>query len=877
MKKEAAKLIPARIRKQGSVYLIAIGVLSIFVIAVFLFSKTSISRRWTTRFSSAESKAESVAEAAIDIGLRSIKNQMNFNRRNSSAPLPGEWYEIFRVPGKITSGGLSTSAGDDIPMEENPNFQATPWIVKTKVAPSSPDLKTLSLLIDQNEGSMTVTLEAGISEAYAFAAKGQGFYNPYHVAGIDTSVVPVHANSPAEFLDKQAGLSPSAPSLSDQLSNYRFNLRLPSWTSNTDNDSAEVKLGPFTVKLDFQLKMEGQGSGAPSDHLKINMSIWGIPFPEQEINIYDEFLKQYLDPPGTPNKDKTPSQPAERFDALQYAKKIMAPPNWTGFSWSGKWPLKVINDEISALPPKIKPTSDAFQSDQVVEKNGMIKLTATVCYQPQINGKMIKRMLTAERDFKVSDIQPVAPEYVFFIANSKLPYENSTGISANENETIELISPPPKGQILATTTIHPIPMEGSSPGKFTYNILKDAFSDSGSHSDTMHLPGMIRINGTNKMLTQAFLGTLEEIKTTSFNALMSNRKGQPQNVEDMIDPVFNWHDSPSPIQEENIPYLSFTPGPETFRGFLSMFEIYQKSYPPVTPTLFYGDYFMEYPLSLKTEAFLAQQYSKFSLAVEPIIDAGPLLKYVDLLAIPPSFDSEGLKNNPDDLKKADQSKIATTHTHPEAPFGTMDFPAYDPGSTYVAWDPKKANSLPPNLYSPLQYAKKATYYYKTTADFEKDISKRLDSDGFFICDGITFVDGPNVNIPTMKVKGNGLIVAKQNITVNGEITRDTSVPPTVFGLIARNGAILANTSRIEAACYSNLTLENHAGNVLFIDGNLVMNHFDRALFNSVQVVYNGPACRNSLLSITRNVGKYEPLRYYVSLGKQWTRFEYEKQ
>ena len=97
-------------RKTGSAFLVAIGALSVLTIMILFFSNTRTARRWSTRMMSNESKAEAMAEAAVQVGLRMVGDQMN--------EAGEEWYNNLRMPGSLQNGG-STLAGDgsDLPID----------------------------------------------------------------------------------------------------------------------------------------------------------------------------------------------------------------------------------------------------------------------------------------------------------------------------------------------------------------------------------------------------------------------------------------------------------------------------------------------------------------------------------------------------------------------------------------------------------------------------------------------------------------------------------------------------------------------------------------------------------------------------------------
>lgn len=880
-------------KRNGSAYLIALGILGVLVIVVFLYSKTTTSRRWSTRFMSSEQRAEAVAEAAIDIALLQIRDQMN--PKPGTKGNPGDWYRILRAPGTLSNNGDKLSSDDgmdiDIETEGNPGFLGDPWKVQSKGTPPNADLAPLQSLVDTVPGSITVEMTWCVSSASAFAAKEGGPHGAYHVAGINKPVQTV-SGDPAVFLDKPAQSAPSAPTVGSQLvSDFRFNLRLPADPARVDNIevSGSFTLGTISilgkdidVTVKFKVKVELKVGPVPSDDLTLTASIDIFGLFEFEAfkdtwAIYDKFVKKYLE--GDPN----PSTPPKRFFGQDYADVLSPPPeSWKNFKWSYESFASQIQTACNAIIGGLATMN--FDKTLICEKNGMIRLTANVAYEPHLGGGIIRKVLTAEREFKCSDVQPIAPEYVFFLANSTLPYESSGFSGTSENAVIDF-SPAPSDPILATNTIHPLPFDSNCPkvpntsppqDSFSLDPLKRAFGGSPGDIDTMPLPGMVRINGTSKSSIDVFTGTLEELRTTMYNVFFMNKRGSPQ-VNDFVDPRINLMDRPNPPMIWNMPFVPYPLGTQNFKGFQQVFEIL-KNHPPLTPPmLFLGNFAMEYPLSLRLEGYLEMVYSKLTIQIDPSFDATPLKPYFHLTLEPPFFKMDDIDTIPDEVKrKIDTSDIVTDHQYGYKPFGVHDFPAYTdfgapPPST---WDAAKPECLPQNLYSPLQYAKKATYYYPSEAEFKTDVGKNHGGFGAFQCDGVFFVKG-DLTLPAMTVKGRGLLVAFGNISTTGDITRGDDM--TSFGLIARTGAILNNgASKIQAACYSNFTLQNTAGNDLMIDGNLVMNHFDRRDMNSVKVYYNGPVCHVSLASEIRPVGKYDPLRYYVTLGRQWARFEYEK-
>lgn len=894
-------------KQKGSAYLVALGILSVLCIVVFLYSKTTTSRRWSTKLMTSEQRAQAVAEAAIDIALLIVRDQMN---PDPADPTPDwkEWGQILRTPSKLKNMGASMGNGDgeDLPIDlNNAVFWAQPKTVKTQGGETG-DLGPLQTLINSVPGSMTVDLEWGISSASAFAAKARGYRPAYHVVGINKPSLKANPG-PGEFLDTLSPAGATSQSIRDQLvSDYILNLRLPNYSQQTETISLDINFtiksplpSPFdlsvTITIPIPLTLEVVSGSTPasqhppynpSDDLKIRVTIFGFEVFSMEVNLYDKYLQKFFEKNAQPTPDPGPYK---KFKAQDFAKTITeAPEEWMNFTWSyGKF-LTFIKNEFNNLPPLVKTNipDEAFHPEMVVEKTGMVRFTARVHYEPHLGGGIIHRVLTAEREFKVSDLQPVAPEYVFFIANSKWPYESTLYSYAAEDDEILLNSPHPNNNntpsynsTLATSSIHSIP-RSESDTKLNFNHLRDAFG-AGSVSDQMHLPGMIRINGTNaENKSDVFTGTLEELSSTMYNLFMMNRKGNPDTVYNFVDAKINLMNVPSTPQAWNLPYVPIPTIQYPSSGLIELFDVLKTQAKLECPTMIFGDWAMEYPLSLRLESNLKAQYSKITAKIDPAINGNEVMKGIKLdwgsftsPKIPPKITFDESKV---DLTKIDDSEILMDHKTDTFNYGVYDYPA-EP-SEGDAWNPSKEKSLPANLYSPLQYAKKSTYYYPDNAAFKADLGNHTEN-GVFKCDGIFFVQGSltlDQNFPD-QVKGRGLLIANQNILLEKDVIKRAD-SNTVFGLIARAGRLqISGGKRLEAAVYSNQTPRNSIANEKFvIDGNLVINHFNRGDFNCIEVYYNGPGCRNTLLSMIRPVGKYEPLRYYVTLGKQWARFEYEK-
>ncbi len=903
-------------RKTGSAFLVAIGALSVLTIMVLFFSNTRTARRWSTRMMSNESKAEAMAEAAVQVGLRMVGDQMNTE--------DAEWYKNLRMPGRLDNGGasLASSDGSDLPMTLLADSEKLLGVITSSDANSDDYLGTLRSLMEN--GSWTVRLSASIASAAAFAGiDGDGSEN---VTGINTQPVQSLGNV-GRYINSLSAPADSSLRLGDLMNNYKLNMLLPenhsvSETSDTGTVKVKILFIKISLKLVLKLKIPERVTNPTraTDVIKISgyvsLGIFGkIDIPEFTINGYRDILAGMLE---------TSEPYMQKFSSRGLVKDFTGDTDEIfSYDWNdsnirsylnGKW------GNVSELPG----VSAGWKDETAVEKTGAIRIKADVFYEPMANsGRIVQRTLVAERDFKISDMQPVAPEYVFFVNNSA-------------DGPITFIGIEPDGTT-ATSSIHAVPHDPADNYRLKFSKLEEAFSSGAINEQTL-IPGMIRINGTSDMAIHLFTGALEEVYTTHYNGLMADHDANLQlDANNKLDPRFNWL-SGNPMFMDTV-YLPID-GPEinqefltSGRGIVNMFNVLKENLTINVPTMLFGDYMIEYPFNVQIEANLKQQYSQLSLRAKVEIDGNAAMELMDadvgggaptitkvrlISKIAPSPDNDmddnlwrvrivdgagdpfevtlappdypgpyaagdevdiettaGLALDEETLEllsKVDKSKIEIRHIRRAEPYGIRRQPTTANSSTF---NPSNPGTRPPALYSDLQYAKKAKYYYETAADFISDIPNRS-AGGCFELDGVTFVNNDDINLPAITVKGKGLIVGRLNIRVTGNIRRADN--ETVFGLIARNGAIMVSpgVSMIQAACYSDKCLQNAAGNPLIIDGNLVMDTFNRNLFHAVRVMYNAAACRTTFLSVVRDVGKYDPGRYHAVLGKQWSRYEYEK-
>jgi len=505
-------------RKTGSAFLVAIGALSVLTIMVLFFSNTRTARRWSTRLMSNESKTEAVAEAAVTVGLRMIGDQMNTAGE--------EWYKNLRMPGSLQNGGstLSSSDGSDLPMDLLADSEKQLGIITSADAVADDYLGTLRSLMDN--GSWTVRLTASIASAAAFSGiDGDGSEN---VAGINTQPVQTLGNV-GRFINSLSAPIDSQYKLGDLMNNYKLNMLLPeshsvSETSDTGTVKVKILFIKISLKLVLTLKIPERVTypNRATDVIEISgyvsLGIFGkIDIPAFTLNGYRDILAGILE---------TSEPYMQKFSSRGLVK------DFTGDSddiFSYEWNddkiriyLNDIWDGIAGSPG----VSTGWKDETAVEKTGAIRIKADVFYEPMADsGRIVQRTLVAERDFKISDLQPVAPEYVFFVNNSA-------------DGPITFIGIEPDGTT-ATSSIHAVPHDPEDNYRLKFSKLEEAFG-SGSINEQTQIPGMIRINGTSDMVIHLFTGCLEEVYTTHYNALMADDDDKLQlDQYNKLDPRFN--------------------------------------------------------------------------------------------------------------------------------------------------------------------------------------------------------------------------------------------------------------------------------------------------------------------------------------------------
>ena len=96
-----------KLRKKGSAYLIALGVIGALTITGIMLSKMTTAGRWNTVLTSNEKRAEECAESATNLTFKVIKENMNDHNvfwklfsKNAREAL-WNWFMYFRLPAPV--------------------------------------------------------------------------------------------------------------------------------------------------------------------------------------------------------------------------------------------------------------------------------------------------------------------------------------------------------------------------------------------------------------------------------------------------------------------------------------------------------------------------------------------------------------------------------------------------------------------------------------------------------------------------------------------------------------------------------------------------------------------------------------------------------
>lgn len=804
-------------------FLMVLGVLGILIVIGLTLSQTSLVGRWGVTFSTHGKRAEEVAEAASNYTFRLAQENMNdFRLFTQALQQPGNFFEVggwftqFRLPAVIGGAAFNAAAAKGL------KNQAVAEGIDIELDLSEPVLKPvydqgiryryvydsqnrgsgntefviLEQLLESLGGRTTIDVHAKVNKAYAILPRS----NTFEVGGITTPLTP-----------PQGGLG----RLLDLAENGAFALNVNLLNlipgDNIVQEGIESSLNNITAKF-----------GTPPFWIPIGQIL-------NVIGATEMISEAIVDALGL-----------EDLTLRSLAQGILGNSLTLNLDLSGLQNL-LQQTILSLLPDQLRLFIPALSWSATIEKIGSLQVTTHVEYQPNFPGQgpTIKRTLVSEREFRVSDIQPVAPDYTLFVANSDKLYETPeeqdgwTGnrpISWNAGE----------GELV----LHHLP---SFPE--IVNSLSGLSANLAEITQAVRLPGMVRVNGTdpgNIRLSFTFPSSSEQMKLNEIPALAVNDKDVIPQVE-----VTDWDFGGG--NGWDWPYF------QDSGWWIPMIPMYNR-------TLLFGNMDLEVPLNLRVEGYLNRKYNRIKI----------LMVNIWLPPVPPFFLGFGF---------VIPWFWATEETER---YGINSYPSEENGENPATlWNPDEPRNFPQNLYSTAQYLKKSSHFYNSSQEFWDDVprrSKTRNGETAFQCDGISFING-NFTLPNeLKVVGRGMIVALGNIHVGADVRRvaeDELGNPTVFSLVSRNGGLINNSPAgvvIEACVYADRGVFNECNTDLTIRGNLVVNRFERGnCQGKVHIHYQSRHARSSLLSLVRPIAKWDPSRYIVSMAAKYKSFEFVKQ
>ena len=868
-------------KKKGSAIITVIGSISVLMILAIAFISSSREKAGLSRLSSDDKKVEALAESANDYIYKMIKKSANtHDDSDPDSKYLDSIYYLLRAPLKAKTTrdednfNLDVSNVGEFPINDM-EFEYMSILNST--------IKDMGW-----EGKVEITSNCELVNAESFTPDNL----QYRVPTIDYKHLEAEGRS-AKFLD--GDLTSCSETEEDKWASSDWELRFKFPNGEPITEELTIETTGYEKDVDITVKRKPAEEKSTKINIKAETSIIGIDVRvyNEDIDIQDEMNKSHVFPELDGYE--------KNLRGFRSALTNNTPPNYNFGTY-----VSDINSRKTEVKQKYQnyfgldiDSTDLENDPYFIEKGAVLRITTNVKYKKHDNS-ILEKNLVSEIPFKVSDVQPIAPEYSFFVANTpnvgSIVDSHVLGepIEMNKNDSSSYVTydaGPPTGDFI----VHNVPVNDNN------TINYSEFSNG-------RIPGMVRINsnynpGDSEVTTvKSFLGLKSKPYLTELNKFFtpfredfSNNKYNTrvsfiwENIEEgSTDPLQRFHEVELPLLFEN----DFPPHFDTqAKGIKNVLKIFKQGNYAIfsVPTLLFGIGHMEYPLGLRVEGPVNTEYSRLRVYVHPSVD-------VDVTLIPPDVDTEDETEVWFDyVNLSTYSKSTSGNSvvydfannpgkkpggeYEPATVGMQDFKGYKPEN---AWSSNNDFQYSPaNCYDALQYAKKATKYYKDQVEFKDDLGLDvekggLDDGGIVKLNGVYYIKDGDLDIKEdFKYKGHGLIVCKTgDINITSKVERDPSNPESTLGLIARLGAICFDTNIVEAACFSNESPE--CSTELKLQGNLVCNNFVRGDFLDANIHYDNTMCTVTPFASLRKIGKFEPKRYVVTFADNWSRFSFEK-
>ena len=428
--------------RRGNVFFIIIAVLAIIFSMLTYFIKGTIEEKHITQRSLRVLQVENLAEAALERAIVKLKKELNdsqnFNKTDSLA-------SFIRKP--LKKNKSSSLGNDKFGKDYQLELASEKEFIYTKEDLESDLGQELTESVKFMAGDNT-TFEANVkikvSKAYGIGVGPSAIVpDQYKVPGVD---MPWNINEAVmKFLDNQ-GYSALTLEFPDDLKLFSLKINL---VPGLDGILGTKKI----TSEGTEYRDGGASTGAFKNPFEIDVIKLLTTFAEKsdEKNGEKGIMTQILE------KNELDKLLRWISDSIANANEMKS-----FYPIEIKLAQNIFPDISSKLP---YPTPAQIDDSYSTEKYGFLDMDVEVSMTFQ-DKQTISKTLKAQKEFKCSDIEPIAPLYSFFINNTNDDYLNFNSVGGNL--TINNFS----------------------------SISRINGSNKSSDPEKMEFPGLIRINGT---------------------------------------------------------------------------------------------------------------------------------------------------------------------------------------------------------------------------------------------------------------------------------------------------------------------------------------------------------------------------------------------
>ena len=422
------------LNRRGSAFVVIIGILSVIIIIGYLFMGSTIEQGRQTSQSVQGLQATYLAEAALERTMTLLKtdaNEQDFKTFETAKSIPLQ----LRLPMKEGSGSISSSLGTDKLLALPNSALVTEGVTLTKEDLQAEGLGTsldelVEFMTDGRAESYDVKVNIKLDKAFSYGPGKE--YEDYKIPGVQ---LPWNIRKDVEnFLDGK-GYVAMILQFPDSMKWFDFTINLGG--------------GVFSLELDLVKEFDKLIAAMGIKDFELSKYLLIDTFARW---IFNDVLFKGKDPPVYP------------------FKKIL------------EKNLKTSLEDF--LPADFLATSGVSPTDKDLHflKYGqlLIEFEASIKYKGSTE---TKRRISAVKDFKVADCEPIAPMYSFFVNNS--PNDYLTFNSAGGQFYVNNIDHGGLGEMINKIK--------SIPGKIV-NVFKKKAPPTMDELEKKEYPGLIRLN-----------------------------------------------------------------------------------------------------------------------------------------------------------------------------------------------------------------------------------------------------------------------------------------------------------------------------------------------------------------------------------------------